>query len=170
MTTQNFRFDVDADGVALITWDMPGRSMNVLTPEAIEDLNGLVDKVAADAAIKGAVVTSGKETFSGGADLTMLQGMAHEYARVAEAEGEEAAMRVFFDRLAPIVAHLPQARELRQTLRCGDQRRVHGRRLRTRARLPLSHRRRFRQGARRPAGDQGRPVPRGRRHAAGRRG
>ena len=98
MTTQNFRFEVDADGVALITWDMPGRSMNVLTPEAIEELNGLVDKVAADAAIKGAVVTSGKATFSGGADLGMLQGMAHEYARVAKAEGEEAAMRVFFDR------------------------------------------------------------------------
>ena len=98
MTMQNFRFDVDADGVALITWDMPGRSMNVLTPEAIEELSGLVDKVAADAAIKGAVVTSGKTTFSGGADLTMLQGMAREYARVAKAEGEEAAMRVFFDR------------------------------------------------------------------------
>jgi 3-hydroxyacyl-CoA dehydrogenase/enoyl-CoA hydratase/3-hydroxybutyryl-CoA epimerase len=98
MTTQNFRFEVDADGVALITWDMPGRSMNVLTPEAIEELNGLVDKVAADAAIKGVVVTSGKATFSGGADLTMLQGMAHEYARVAKAEGEQAAMRVFFDR------------------------------------------------------------------------
>jgi len=98
MTTQNFRFDVDADGVALITWDMPGRSMNVLTPEAIEELNGLIDKIAADTAIKGAVVTSGKESFSGGADLTMLQGMAHEYARVAKADGEEAAMRVFFDR------------------------------------------------------------------------
>ena len=98
MTTQNFRFDVDADGVALIAWDMPGRSMNVLTPEAIEELSGLVDKVAADASIEGAVVTSGKETFSGGADLTMLQGLAHEYARVAKAEGEAAAMRVFFDR------------------------------------------------------------------------
>ncbi|MGD0640330.1 MAG: FAD-dependent oxidoreductase [Roseiarcus sp.] len=98
MTTTNFRFEADADGVALITWDMPGRSMNVLTPEVIEELNGLVDKVAADAAIKGAVVTSGKEGFSGGADLTMLQGMGKEYARVAKAEGEEAAMRFFFDR------------------------------------------------------------------------
>jgi 3-hydroxyacyl-CoA dehydrogenase / enoyl-CoA hydratase / 3-hydroxybutyryl-CoA epimerase len=98
MTTQNFHFDVDADGVALITWDMPGRSMNVLTPDAIEELNSLIDKVAADAAIKGAVITSGKATFSGGADLTMLQGMAQEYARVAKAEGEEKAMRVFFDR------------------------------------------------------------------------
>ncbi len=98
MTLTNFRFETDADGVALITWDMPGRSMNVLTPEVIEELNALVDKVAADTAIKGAVVTSGKEGFSGGADLTMLQGMGKEYARVAKAEGEEAAMRFFFDR------------------------------------------------------------------------
>ena len=26
----NFKFDVDADGIALITWDMPGKSMNVI--------------------------------------------------------------------------------------------------------------------------------------------
>ena len=31
MTTyENFKFDIDADGIALVTWDMPGRSMNVL--------------------------------------------------------------------------------------------------------------------------------------------
>ncbi|MGD0186198.1 MAG: 3-hydroxyacyl-CoA dehydrogenase NAD-binding domain-containing protein [Roseiarcus sp.] len=98
MTLTNFRFETDADGVALITWDMPGRSMNVLTPEVIEELNALVDKVAAEPTIKGAVVTSGKEGFSGGADLTMLQGMGKEFARVAKAEGEEAAMRFFTDR------------------------------------------------------------------------
>jgi len=98
MTTQNFRFDVDADGVALITWDMPGRSMNVLTPEVIEELNALVERIAAEPAIKGAVVTSGKEGFSGGADLTMLQSVGGEFARVAKAEGEEAAMRFFTDR------------------------------------------------------------------------
>ncbi len=98
MTLTNFRLETDADGVALIVWDMPGRSMNVLTPEVIEELSGLVERIAADAAIKGAVVTSGKEGFSGGADLTMLQGMGREYARVAKAEGEEAAMRFFTDR------------------------------------------------------------------------
>ena len=98
MNTTNFRFETDADGIALITWDMPGRSMNVLTPEVIEELNALVERIAADAAIKGAVVTSGKEGFSGGADLTMLQGMGKEFARVAKAEGEEAAMRFFTDR------------------------------------------------------------------------
>ncbi|HEY1943891.1 MAG TPA: 3-hydroxyacyl-CoA dehydrogenase NAD-binding domain-containing protein [Roseiarcus sp.] len=98
MDLKNFRLETDADGVALITWDMPGRSMNVLTPEVIEEMNALVDKAIADAAIKGVVITSGKDGFSGGADLTMLQSMGGEYARIAKAEGEEAAMRFFYDR------------------------------------------------------------------------
>ncbi len=47
----NFKFDVDADGIALITWDMPGRSMNVIDMGAIEELAGLGEKGAGDAAI-----------------------------------------------------------------------------------------------------------------------
>ena len=80
----NFRFDVDGDGIALATWDMPGRSMNVITPQVMEELARIVEKVAGDEAIKGCVITSGKESFSGGADLTMLQGLGAEYARLAK--------------------------------------------------------------------------------------
>jgi 3-hydroxyacyl-CoA dehydrogenase / enoyl-CoA hydratase / 3-hydroxybutyryl-CoA epimerase len=97
MDLQNFRFETDADGIALATWDMPGRSMNVITPQVMEELARIVETVAGDAAIKGCVITSGKDTFSGGADLTMLQGLGAEYARLAKAEGEEAAMRHFFE-------------------------------------------------------------------------
>jgi 3-hydroxyacyl-CoA dehydrogenase/enoyl-CoA hydratase/3-hydroxybutyryl-CoA epimerase len=97
MDLKNFRIETDADGVALITWDMPGRSMNVLNPEVIAEIEALVDHVAANAGIKGAVITSGKDGFSAGADLTMLQASGAEYARVAKAQGEEAAMRVFFE-------------------------------------------------------------------------
>ena len=68
--------------------------------------------------------------------------------------------------LAPALADLSEAGNLGQAVRRGDQRRLHGRRLRAGARLPLPHRRRQRQGARRPAGNQGRPVSRRRRHAA----
>ena len=36
MTTyENFKFEVDGDGIALVTWDMPNRSMNVLLPEPL---------------------------------------------------------------------------------------------------------------------------------------
>ncbi|HKH95402.1 MAG TPA: enoyl-CoA hydratase-related protein, partial [Beijerinckiaceae bacterium] len=97
MQLTNFRFETDADGIALVTWDMAGRSMNVIDASVMTDLDAIVDKVASDAAIKGAVITSGKEAFSGGADLTMLQGLGGEYARLAKQQGEEAAMRFFFE-------------------------------------------------------------------------
>jgi 3-hydroxyacyl-CoA dehydrogenase/enoyl-CoA hydratase/3-hydroxybutyryl-CoA epimerase len=93
----NFRFEVDGDGIALATWDMPGRSMNVITPQVMEELARIVDAVTGDDAIKGCIITSGKEAFSGGADLTMLQGLGAEYERLAKEKGEEAAMGFFFE-------------------------------------------------------------------------
>ncbi|HLW90262.1 MAG TPA: 3-hydroxyacyl-CoA dehydrogenase NAD-binding domain-containing protein [Roseiarcus sp.] len=95
MTFKNFRFDVDADGVALVTWDMPGRSMNVISADVTGELNEIVEKIATDAAIKGAVFTSGKDSFAAGADLSMLETSGGEYKRLAKAEGPEAAMRAF---------------------------------------------------------------------------
>jgi 3-hydroxyacyl-CoA dehydrogenase/enoyl-CoA hydratase/3-hydroxybutyryl-CoA epimerase len=97
MNLENFRFDLDADGVALLTWDMVGRSMNVITMQVIDEIERVVAHVAADAAIKGCVITSGKATFSGGADLTLLQAGAGDYAKVAKEQGAEAAMQLFFD-------------------------------------------------------------------------
>lgn len=93
----NFRFEVDADGIALATWDMPDRSMNVITPQVMGELSQIIERVVGDEAIKGCVITSGKESFSGGADLTMLQGLGAEYARLAKEKGEEEAMGFFFE-------------------------------------------------------------------------
>src|SRR2546430_7248138 len=42
----NFKFDVDADGIALITWDMPGKSMNVIDFALVDEVEALVEKVA----------------------------------------------------------------------------------------------------------------------------
>ncbi|MGC1464352.1 MAG: 3-hydroxyacyl-CoA dehydrogenase NAD-binding domain-containing protein [Pseudolabrys sp.] len=93
----NFTFDVDADGIALLTWDMAGRSMNVINVEVIEELAALVEKVAADAAIKGAVVTSAKATFCAGADLTLLDRLMDVFGTMAKTQGEEAAASMLFD-------------------------------------------------------------------------
>lgn len=97
MNLTNFRLDTDTDGIATVTWDMPGRSMNVITPELMAELDSIIDKVASDEAIKGCVITSGKESFSGGADLTMLQGLRDLYVGLAKEQGEQAAMQRFFD-------------------------------------------------------------------------
>ena len=92
----NFSFDVDADGIALITWDMAGRSMNVINADVTEELGKLVESIAADAAVKGAVVTSGKATFCAGADLTLLERLASVFATMAKTQGEEAANAMLF--------------------------------------------------------------------------
>ncbi len=97
MTYQNFSFDIDADGIALVTWNMPGRSMNVIDAKVMEELAAIVEKVATDAAIKGAVLTSGKDAFSAGADLTMLETQSRAFAAMLKAQGEEAANKQLFE-------------------------------------------------------------------------
>ncbi len=73
--TEIFKYDVDADGVATLTWDLPGRSMNVMTLEGLEQLNAGVDRALADEKVKGLILTSGKKDFAGGMDLNILAGM-----------------------------------------------------------------------------------------------
>src|ERR1051325_1286302 len=97
MPYTHFKLDVDGDGIALVTWDSPGRSMNVIDPKVIEELAAIVEQVASDAKIKGAVVTSGKETFSAGADLTLLEGLGRLFVDLAKSKGPEAAATALFE-------------------------------------------------------------------------
>jgi 3-hydroxyacyl-CoA dehydrogenase / enoyl-CoA hydratase / 3-hydroxybutyryl-CoA epimerase len=97
MTTVNFKLDIDADGIALVTWDVPGRSMNVIDLKTIEELSAIVEQVAGDAAIKGAVITSGKDAFCAGADLTMLEVFSREFSDTVKAQGEEMAVKRLFE-------------------------------------------------------------------------
>ncbi|MDQ6437412.1 3-hydroxyacyl-CoA dehydrogenase NAD-binding domain-containing protein [Mesorhizobium sp. LHD-90] len=92
----NFTVDTDADGIALVTWNMPDRSMNVFTEEAMNELEKIIDRVAGDAAIKGAVITSGKDSFSGGADLNMLKRMLGIF-HAEKAKDPEKATKLLFD-------------------------------------------------------------------------
>jgi len=97
MAFKNFKVETDADGIALVTWDIPGRSMNVLDETSAIELETIVKETTADAAVKGVVITSAKEAFCAGADLSMLEGMNHAYADVLKSKGEEAANQMLFD-------------------------------------------------------------------------
>src|SRR3954462_14682633 len=97
MAFKNFKFETDADGIVLVTWDTPGRSMNVLDETSVSELEAIVKQTTADAAVKGVVITSGKEALCAGADLSMLEGMAHQYAELLKAKGAEAANQMLFD-------------------------------------------------------------------------
>ena len=97
MAFKNFKLETDADGIALVTWDIPGRSMNVLDETSINELEEIVKQTTADAAVKGVVITSGKEAFCAGADLSMLEGMSTTYAEMLKEKGEEAANQMLFE-------------------------------------------------------------------------
>ncbi|MEQ1438947.1 3-hydroxyacyl-CoA dehydrogenase NAD-binding domain-containing protein [Fontimonas sp. SYSU GA230001] len=67
------KFDIDRDGIAVLSIDVPERPMNVLTPELTAELKAAVERIAADADIRGAILTSGKPgAFIAGADLKDL--------------------------------------------------------------------------------------------------
>jgi 3-hydroxyacyl-CoA dehydrogenase / enoyl-CoA hydratase / 3-hydroxybutyryl-CoA epimerase len=97
MPFQHFKLDIDGDGIALVTWDSPGRTMNVIDTKVIEELGTIVEQVASDAAIKGAVITSGKEAFSAGADLTLLESLGRTFSESAKTKGPQAAVTALFE-------------------------------------------------------------------------
>ncbi|MCT4611558.1 MAG: 3-hydroxyacyl-CoA dehydrogenase NAD-binding domain-containing protein [Pelagimonas sp.] len=72
----DFTMQKDAEGVATISWDVPGKSMNVLSLDGLATLNQLVDDALADETVKGIIITSGKEgSFAGGMDLNVIAKM-----------------------------------------------------------------------------------------------
>ncbi|MGR3290240.1 MAG: FAD-dependent oxidoreductase [Paracoccaceae bacterium] len=84
----DFTMTKDADGVAVITWDVPGKSMNVLNLEGMAELDALIDDAHADGAVKGIVITSGKPDFAGGMDLNII-------AQMKESAGDNPARGLF---------------------------------------------------------------------------
>jgi len=71
--------------------------MNVLDATVLDELAAIVEQVAADAAIKGVVIASGKDSFCAGADLTMLENMGRAHAELVASQGETAANQHVFE-------------------------------------------------------------------------
>ncbi|WP_294608746.1 3-hydroxyacyl-CoA dehydrogenase NAD-binding domain-containing protein [uncultured Roseovarius sp.] len=85
----DFTMKTDADGVAIITWDTVGKSMNVMNGQGFLDLEALIDQALADDAVKGVIITSGKEgSFAGGMDLNVI-------AKMRDDAGDEPAKGLF---------------------------------------------------------------------------
>ena len=65
-------YSVQADGVALITIDVPGASANVISMEFRDEMDAAIQQLAADPAVKGAIITSAKKDFMAGGDLKYM--------------------------------------------------------------------------------------------------
>ena len=96
MAFKNFKLETDADGIALVTWDIPGRSMNVLDTQTIEELGAIVDQTTADAAVKGVVDHVGQGRFLRRRRSLHAGGHEQDVCRGAEVErqGSRAANAV----------------------------------------------------------------------------
>ena len=77
-------YHVDADGISTITWDMPGRAVNVINAQSLEEYAACVDRAIADRQVRGVIVTSSKPGFIAGADLEWLP---HLDAQQMQAQG-----------------------------------------------------------------------------------
>ncbi|MGR3616479.1 MAG: 3-hydroxyacyl-CoA dehydrogenase NAD-binding domain-containing protein [Paracoccaceae bacterium] len=84
----DFTMNIDADGVAIITWDVPEKSMNILRLAALDVIEEMIDEVIANDNIKGAVITSTKDSFAAGMDLNVL-------GSIRENAGDEPAQALF---------------------------------------------------------------------------
>ena len=82
------RYAVDSDGIATLTIDYPGKTMNVIDQLFMDSLSSCIDRIQADAAVKGAVVTSGKDAFVAGADLIAME-------QTLESMGDNSAEELF---------------------------------------------------------------------------
>ena len=71
----DFSYAADADGVATITWDVAGKSMNVMSMAGFAELDAMIDRALADPAVKGVILTSAKKDFAGGMDLNVIATM-----------------------------------------------------------------------------------------------
>ncbi|MGB3245009.1 MAG: 3-hydroxyacyl-CoA dehydrogenase NAD-binding domain-containing protein [Sulfitobacter sp.] len=75
----DFTMKTDSDGVAVITWNVEDKSMNVMSYDGLQELDALVDSALGDEAVKGVIITSGKpDSFAGGMDLNLLGKMRAE--------------------------------------------------------------------------------------------
>jgi len=83
-----FHYSTDADGIATITWDVPGKSMNVMSIQGLQELDACIDKALSDPEVKGAIITSGKADFAGGMDLNVL-------AQMRDQAGDNPARGIF---------------------------------------------------------------------------
>ncbi|HHH30228.1 MAG TPA: fatty acid oxidation complex subunit alpha FadJ, partial [Polyangiaceae bacterium] len=88
-------YEVRDDGVAVVTYDIPGESMNTLRADFVDAFTKVFGEVESNPDVRAAVLRSGKKDFIVGADIAMLDAL--ESAADAEAmvrRGHEAIGRL----------------------------------------------------------------------------
>jgi 3-hydroxyacyl-CoA dehydrogenase/enoyl-CoA hydratase/3-hydroxybutyryl-CoA epimerase len=71
---KSLSFELRSDGVAVITFDVPGEPVNTLQASFAEEFEAIVTKLDGDPSVKAAIIVSGKpDTWIAGANIDMLK-------------------------------------------------------------------------------------------------
>jgi 3-hydroxyacyl-CoA dehydrogenase/enoyl-CoA hydratase/3-hydroxybutyryl-CoA epimerase len=106
MSEQNaFSLEIKDNGVAVITIDVPGESMNTLKDTFADEVGRLMNQLESNSDVKGVVFISGKPgSFIAGADINMI----NDCDTAADAESLARKGQAMFDRIeqlkVPVVA------------------------------------------------------------------
>ncbi|MAK70534.1 MAG: fatty acid oxidation complex subunit alpha FadJ [Idiomarinaceae bacterium] len=106
MSEQNaFSLEIKDNGVAVITIDVPGESMNTLKDTFADEVGQLMNQLESNSDVKGVVFISGKPgSFIAGADINMI----NDCDTAADAESLARKGQAMFDRIeqlkVPVVA------------------------------------------------------------------
>lgn len=92
-------FALGNDGVAVVTIDVPGQPANTITERFRDELAKVVERVAADATIRGVVITSAKKDFVAGGDLKEIVRTLSRELSVADARDLATQMSPLLRRL-----------------------------------------------------------------------
>jgi 3-hydroxyacyl-CoA dehydrogenase / enoyl-CoA hydratase / 3-hydroxybutyryl-CoA epimerase len=71
--TEAIHSSLGDDGVLLLTLDRQGKSMNTIDQVFLDELSAAIDRITTDPAVRGAVITSGKQAFLAGGDLFEIE-------------------------------------------------------------------------------------------------
>jgi 3-hydroxyacyl-CoA dehydrogenase/enoyl-CoA hydratase/3-hydroxybutyryl-CoA epimerase len=97
--------DVREDGIAVITYDVPGEAVNTLQADFAEEFDRIFEQLASDSAIRGAILVSGKkDTWLAGANFHMLLGCKTPEDATALCKIGKAAMNKLAALEKPVVA------------------------------------------------------------------
>ena len=96
---------VRPDGVAVVTYDIPGAPVNTLNESFAADFERVFGQVASDPKIKAAILVSGKaDTWIAGADIEMLQTLTTAAEAEAMVRAGHRAILKIVDSPKPVVA------------------------------------------------------------------
>jgi 3-hydroxyacyl-CoA dehydrogenase/enoyl-CoA hydratase/3-hydroxybutyryl-CoA epimerase len=102
----SIQFEKQADGVAVLTIDVEGRSANVLDAKLAVAFAAALARIEADPEIEGVILTSGKRDFSVGADIAELQQLREPRDVFEKAQAFKADLRRLERLGRPVVAVL----------------------------------------------------------------